>query len=99
MVTVFGDAPDENKEPEEAETCECDERRLYFRAVGEPSGESPFATLDPQKRKKTVLDGLGRSGGTRTHGLQYPKLARYQLRYTSLIIIFLLEVNFMVFTT
>ena len=26
---------------------------------------------------------FGRSGGTRTRGLQYPKLARYQLRYTS----------------
>ena len=26
----------------------------------------------------------GRSGGTRTRGLQYPKLARYQLRYTSI---------------
>ena len=25
----------------------------------------------------------GRSGGTRTHGLQYPKLARYHLRYAS----------------
>ena len=38
LITVFGDAPDENKEPEEAETCEGDERRLYFRAVGEPLG-------------------------------------------------------------
>ena len=27
----------------------------------------------------------GRSGGTRTHGLQYPKLARYHLRYASII--------------
>ena len=26
----------------------------------------------------------GRSGGTRTHGLQYPKLARYHLRYASI---------------
>ena len=34
--------------------------------------------------KKTVKNGLfGRSGGTRTHGLQYPKLARYHLRYAS----------------
>ena len=43
-------------------------------------------------RKVLLLCGLfavktaknGRSGGTRTRGLQYPKLARYQLRYTSI---------------
>ena len=45
LITVFGDAPDENKEPEEAQTCEADERQLYFRAVGEPSGESSFPPL------------------------------------------------------
>ena len=33
---------------------------------------------------KGYLLFFGRSGGTRTHGLQYPKLARYQLRYTSI---------------
>jgi hypothetical protein len=38
LITVFCDAPDENKEPEEAKTCEADEWRLYFRAVGEPEG-------------------------------------------------------------
>ena len=32
---------------------------------------------------KGYLRFFGRSGGTRTRGLQYPKLARYQLRYTS----------------
>jgi hypothetical protein len=52
LITLLGDAPDENKESEEAETCEDDEWRLYFRAVGKPSGESPFATFDPQKKKK-----------------------------------------------
>ena len=39
-----------------------------------------------QKRtdnRKGCLFFFGRSGGTRTRGLQYPKLARYQLRYTS----------------
>ena len=86
LITVFGDAPDENKEPEEAQTCEDDEWRLYFRAVGEPLGVRVH-TLRPNK-KKTVDDGLGRSGGTRTHGLQYPKLARYQLRYTSIVFYF-----------
>ena len=30
-----------------------------------------------------ALTIVGRSGGTRTRGLQYPKLARYHLRYTS----------------
>ena len=34
----------------------------------------------------------GRSGGTRTHGLQYPKLARYHLRYASKLIIKLIFV-------
>ena len=44
--------------------------------------------------KKTVKNGLfGRSGGTRTHGLQYPKLARYHLRYASKLII---KLNFVV---
>ena len=33
------------------------------------------------RRMPTAL--FGRSGGTRTRGLQYPKLARYHLRYTS----------------
>ena len=32
--------------------------------------------------KALTIDG--RSGGTRTHGLQYPKLARYHLRYASI---------------
>ena len=38
-------------------------------------------------KKKDFREGnpsfFGRSGGTRTHGLQYPKLARYHLRYAS----------------
>ena len=42
-----------------------------------------------RKKPKTSQKGsfsafFGRSGGTRTRGLQYPKLARYQLRYTSI---------------
>ena len=38
------------------------------------------------KRESVGLSLIfGRSGGTRTRGLQYPKLARYHLRYTSLL--------------
>ena len=38
-----------------------------------------------QNKKDRQKNGLfGRSGGTRTHGLQYPKLARYHLRYASI---------------
>ena len=40
-----------------------------------------------QNQKESPMDSpfdFGRSGGTRTRGLQYPKLARYHLRYTSL---------------
>ena len=56
LITVFGDAPDENKESEEAETCEADDRQLYFRAVGEPEGWE-FTHFDQIKkdRIKTVL--------------------------------------------
>ena len=38
MITVCGEAPEENKETAEPKTCEGDRRRLYFRAVGEPLG-------------------------------------------------------------
>ena len=45
-----------------------------------------------QAKRKSIRKGcsffFGRSGGTRTRGLQYPKLARYQLRYTSKMLIF-----------
>ena len=43
--------------------------RLGAKKEGLPQGKSFF---------------FGRSGGTRTHGLQYPKLARYHLRYASI---------------
>jgi hypothetical protein len=39
LITVFADAPEENKETAEPQTCEGDRRRLYFRAVGEPRSE------------------------------------------------------------
>ena len=82
LIIVFGDAPDENKEQAKLETCESDDGDYIFEPSENPQGESspPF----DQKRKDRLVDGLGRSGGTRTHGLQYPKLARYQLRYTSI---------------
>ena len=45
-------------------------------------------SLRPKEKRtdnrKGYLFFFGRSGGTRTRGLQYPKLARYQLRYTSM---------------
>ena len=40
MITVYDDAPEENKETAEPQACEGDRRRLYFRAVGEPWFES-----------------------------------------------------------
>ena len=49
-----------------------------------------------QKRKESRKDSLfffGRSVEIRTPGLQYPKLARYQLRYTSKYSVFLLSVS------
>ena len=47
----------------------------------------PSRYTDLEQKKKDFREGnpsfFGRSGGTRTHGLQYPKLARYHLRYAS----------------
>ena len=40
MITVYDDAPEENNEYAEPQTCEGDGIRLYFRAVGEPWFES-----------------------------------------------------------
>ena len=40
MITVYDDAPEENNEYAEPQTCEGDCIRLYFRAVGEPWFES-----------------------------------------------------------
>ena len=40
LLTVFADAPEENNEYAEPQTCEGDGIRLYFRAVGEPWFES-----------------------------------------------------------
>ena len=57
-------------------------QRLYFRAVGEPLGESSLTSTIKEKRPSK--NGLGRSDRVRTCDLQYPKLARYQLRYTSI---------------
>ena len=40
LITVYDDAPEENNEYAEPQTCEGDGIRLYFRAVGEPWFES-----------------------------------------------------------
>ena len=90
LITVLGDAPDENKELKGLRLAIAPRNDYIFEPSENPRVRVPLPHSTPKKRKKTVLDGLGRSGGTRTHGLQYPKLARYQLRYTSLVIIFLL---------
>ena len=41
MITVYGDAPEENKELKERG--KTDAERLYFRAVGEPRPPAPEA--------------------------------------------------------
>ena len=40
MITVCDDAPEENNEYAEPQTCEGDGIRLYFRAVGELAASS-----------------------------------------------------------
>ena len=47
--------------------------------------ERIFSPSNPTNRKAgfSPCFSIGRSGGTRTRGLQFPKLARYHLRYTS----------------
>ena len=42
------------------------------------------STQKPNTKKAAIARGFfpGRSGETRTRGIQFPKLARYQLRYT-----------------
>ena len=70
MITVFGDAPDENKELAETETCEGDGGDYIF----EPS-ENPWVrtrSLRPKKRKDRQKDGLGRSDRVRTCDLDVP---------------------------
>ena len=65
--------------------------RSVFHGRGRPPEvrSAPFPLRVPcsikQKKiyRKGISFSLGRSGGTRTHGLQYPKLARYHLRYAS----------------
>ena len=50
----------------------------YLRVIQKIKAARILAALIAVKTAKN-----GRSGGTRTHGLQYPKLARYHLRYAS----------------
>ena len=50
LLTVFADAPEENNEYAEPQTCEGDGIRLYFRAVGEPLG----VRVARNKRKRTT---------------------------------------------
>ena len=50
MITVYDDAPEENNEYAEPQTCEGDGIRLYFRAVGEPLG-----VRVPQNKNKVTL--------------------------------------------
>ena len=45
---------------------------------------TPFSSPLKRKNHTCVWFSFGRSAETRTPGLQYPKLARYQLRYTSI---------------
>ena len=45
MITVYDDAPEENNEYAEPQTCEGDGIRLYFRAVGEPRSEFEFREI------------------------------------------------------
>ena len=52
LITVFGDAPDENKEQGKLETCESDVGDYIFEPSENPQGESsPPST----KKEKTVL--------------------------------------------
>lgn len=45
---------------------------------------TPFCRYKKIGRHYAFRFLTGRSGETRTHGFQYPKLARYHLRYTSI---------------
>ena len=51
MITVYDDAPEENNEYAEPQTCEGDGIRLYFRAVGEPHG-----VRVPKNKNKAILE-------------------------------------------
>ena len=51
MITVFGDAPDENKELAETETCEGDGGDYIF----EPS-ESPRVRVHPLRPKENTRE-------------------------------------------
>ena len=50
MITVFADAPEENKESAETKTCGGDRRRLYFRAVRAEDTQERHWMRVPDKR-------------------------------------------------
>ena len=54
MITVYDDAPEENNEYAEPQTCEGDGIRLYFRAVGEPLG----VRVARNKKRLSLEDNL-----------------------------------------
>ena len=56
--------------------------------IKEAESKSHHRNKTKKEHRKDALFLFGRSGGTRTRGLQYPKLARYQLRYTSKDLVF-----------
>ena len=56
LITVFGDAPEENKEQAKLETGESDGDDYIFEPSENPQGESsPPST---KKRKDRLIDGL-----------------------------------------
>ena len=55
MITVYDDAPEENNEYAEPQTCEGDGIRLYFRAVGEPWFESREIKIRLPLRDNLIL--------------------------------------------
>ena len=77
LITVFADAPEENKETAETQTCEGDRRRLYFRAVGELAAMllcGGIFTRGEYSHACRLQASLTRSARRmRTRGLQYPK--------------------------
>ena len=84
MITVFGDAPDENKEQAKSEACEDDGGDYIFEPSENPRVRvhSSTAIFLRKNKAEAKTSAFGRGGRTRTHDPWFWRPVLYQLSYT-----------------